>query len=115
MKTNHLPENEGPLREVLRQWTVDIPLPPRFKEQVWQRIACSERKTRSSVWVQMLNLIEVTLPRPKFAYSYVAILLLLGVVGGSWAAQRQTGRLDEALGSRYVQSIDPYQRLAVKQ
>ena len=115
MKTNHLPEDDAPLREVLRQWTVDTPLPPRFQEQVWQRISRVEQKARLSVWVQLLNLIEVALPRPKFAYSYVAILLLLGVVGGSWAAQRQTSRLDAALGSRYMQSVDPYQKLALNQ
>jgi len=56
---------------------------------------------------------EVALPQPKFAYSYVAALLLLGIVAGSWAAQRETSRLDAVLGSRYVQSIDPYQKPAL--
>jgi hypothetical protein len=59
------------------------------------------------------HLTEVVLPQPKFAYSYVAALLVLGVVIGSWAAQRETSRLSAALGSRYVQSVDPYQRAAL--
>ena len=114
MKPNHQLEDDQ-LREVLREWTVDTPLPPRFQEQVWRRIAKAEAKPQSAkrLWSWLLHLAEVNLPRPKFAYSYVAILLLLGVVGGAWAAQRETNRLDTALGSRYVQSIDPYQKVAL--
>ena len=52
---------------------------------------------------------EVVLPQPKVAYSYIAALLVLGVAGGSWAAQKQNDRLDALLGSRYLQTINPYQ------
>ena len=116
MKPNHQSENDEQLHEALRQWIVDTPLPPRFQEQVWQRIARAETKPQTTItfWAWLLHFVEVNLPRPKVAYSYVAILLLFGVVGGAWAAQRQTNRLDAALGSRYVQSIDPYQKVAMK-
>ncbi len=105
------------LHEVLRQWTVDTPLPPRFQEQVWRRITRAETKSQPMMpfWAGLLRLVEANLPRPKVAYSYVVILLLVGVVGGAWAAQRETSRLDAALGSRYVQSIDPYQTVALNQ
>ena len=114
MKPNHQLEDDQ-LREVLREWTVAPPLPPRFQEQVWRRIARAEAKPQPAkrLWSWLLHLAEMNLPRPNFAYSYVAILLLLGVVGGAWAAQRETNRLDAALGSRYVQSIDPYQKVAL--
>jgi hypothetical protein len=111
MKPNQ-PENDGPLRQALRQWTVDTPLPPRFEEDVWRRIARAEARPKTTFWVRLVSLAQMALP-PKVAYSYAAIVLLLGVVGGAWAAQRETNRLDTALGSRYVQSIDPYQKVAL--
>jgi hypothetical protein len=115
MKPDYESEKGERLDEVLRQWTVDTPLPPRFEEQVWRRIAKAETKPHpaSSFWAWLLHFAEANLPRPKFAYSYIAILLLLGIAGGAWAAQREADRLDSALGSRYLQSIDPYQKVAL--
>lgn len=101
-------EPDPALDKAMRQWVVDVPLPPRFQEQVWQRIADSEPQAAITFWELLRRLIETNLPRPKFAYSYVAILVLLGVVSGAWTAQRETTRLQAALGSRYVQSVDPY-------
>ena len=112
MKANQLPENDEPLREVLRQWKVETPLPPRFQEQVWQRIGRAETRPQRTFLAALLNLLDIALARPKVAYSYLAILLLLGMAAGSWAAQKEAGRLDAALGSRYVRSIDPYQKVA---
>ena len=115
MKQNYQPENDDGLNEVLGQWTVDTPLPPRFQEQVWRRIAKAETKMQPAIsfWVSLLHFVEANLLRPKIAYSYAAVLLLVGVAGGAWAAQRESGRLDSALRSRYVQSIDPYQKVAL--
>ncbi len=115
MKTNQIPQDDESLRAVLRQWTLNAPLPPRFQQQVWRRIARAETKPETTVWAWLLNLVEVALPRPKVAYSYVAILLLFGAAAGSWAAQRKTNGLDAALGWRYVQSVDPYQTLALSE
>jgi hypothetical protein len=112
MKTNQLPEDDDPLRQVLHQWKVETPLPPRFQEEVWRRITRVEAKPERTFLAGLLSLLDVSLARPKVAYSYLIILLLLGVVGGSWAAQREANRLDAALGSRYVQSVDPYQKVA---
>jgi hypothetical protein len=108
------PEEGRNLDKVLRRWGVNASLPPRFQEQVWQRIARAEPKPEITVtfWNLLRGVIETNFPRPKFAYSYVAMLVLLGVVGGAWAAQRQTNRLNADLGSRYVQSVDPYHKVA---
>lgn len=113
MSTNQSPENDEPLRQVLHQWKVQTPLPPRFQEQVWRRISRAEARPQRTFLPGLLNLLTVSLACPKVAYSYVVVLLLLGVVAGSWAAQKEASRLDAALGSRYVQSIDPYQKVAV--
>lgn len=113
MKPNPDHENDRGLDKVLKQWTVDAPLPPRFQEQVWKRIARTETRPAPAFWASLRHLMEVALPQPKFAFSYIAALLLLGIVGGSWAAQREANRLDATLGSRYLQSIDPYQKPAL--
>jgi hypothetical protein len=48
------------------------------------------------------------LARPKFAFSYVTALLVLGVVAGSFAAQAASKKVSAGLGTRYVQSLVPY-------
>jgi len=117
MKSNEDPQSDHDLKQILREWVVDAPLPPRFQEQVWQRIALAEAKpgATTTIWALLCGLLETKLPQPKFAYSYVAVLLLLGVVSGAWAAQRESNRLNAALGSAYVQSVDPYQKVALNQ
>ncbi len=116
---NPNPEAKGDerLREVLGQWTVETPLPPRFQEQVWRRIAQAEAKSPTTIalWAWLRHLLERSLARPKFAYSCAALMLILGGVGGSWAAHQEANRLDTTLGSRYVQSVDPYQLGAINQ
>jgi len=112
MKTNQNAEKDRDLDNLLKQWVVEASLPPRFEEQVWQRIARAEPKPEKTVtfWNLLWRLIETNFPRPKLAYSYTAVLLLLGIVSGAWTAQRQADRLNADLGSRYVQSVDPYHR-----
>lgn len=108
MNPNQIPDDDQALLQVLRQWTVDAPLPLRFQEQVWQRIARAEAQPAPSLWASITRLVEVLVPRPKFAFSYVAALFVLGVAAGSLVAQARTRRLDADLGSRYIQSLDPY-------
>jgi hypothetical protein len=108
MTTPANPEGDPALRHVLRQWRVDASLPPRFQEQVWQRIARSETQPGTSLWAVLSRWVEVTLPRPKLALAYVSLILAIGVAAGSFAAQSATRRFNAELGHRYVASLDPY-------
>ena len=108
MKPNQTPEDDKPLRRLLRQWSVDAPLPPRFQEQVWERIARAEVQPAATLWASLSRWLEVVLPRPRFAFSYVAALLVVGVAAGSLAAQARTSRLEADLSARYVQSVDAF-------
>jgi hypothetical protein len=110
MKTNPAPEENDRLSGVLREWVVDAPLPPRFADQVWHRIARAESGAQGSAWSDLVRSLGRSLQRPKVAYSYAAVLLALGVVGGSWTAHLKTSRMESALGQRYVQSVDPYRQ-----
>jgi hypothetical protein len=108
MKPSETTDDDQSLRHLLHRWTVDAPLPPRFQEGVWQRIARAEAQPAMNVWSSVARLVEVVLPRPRFAWSFVTLLLALGVAAGSLAAQIKTRRLQADLGMRYVQAIDPY-------
>jgi hypothetical protein len=108
MSANNNPLNDPGLDTVLRQWSVDTSLPPRFQEQVWQRIEKAEIPQEANLSVLLKRLIEVVVPRPRFAYAYLTVLLVSGVAAGSLAAQLKASRLESELSTRYVQSIDPY-------
>ena len=111
MDSNRKPEQESALDKVLGQWVVDAPLPPRFQEHVWKRIARGENHSAWTLGSALVRLVDSVLPRPTVAFSYLAVLLALGVVAGGWAAQHKNDRLGAALESRYLQTIDPLQRL----
>ena len=101
-------ENPEPVRKVLREWKVTTPLPPRFQEQVWQRIERAEPQSGFSVWAVIAHWVGTVLPRPALAASYVAILLTIGVTVGWAQARQETARVKDELGQRYVRVLDPY-------
>lgn len=105
---NKNPGKDEGLDRALRQWTVDASLPPRFQEQVWNRIAKVEERSEPALSLGVRRLVAMVLQRPRFAYAYLIVLLASGVAAGSWAAQIKTHRLDAQLSLRYVQSVDPY-------
>jgi hypothetical protein len=98
---------EERLTSALRKWVVDAPLPPRFQEAVWQRIARAETPTPAAAGSGLRRWLEL-LPRPKFAFAYLAVLLAAGLAAGSWAAQARASHVASDLSSRYVQAIDPF-------
>ena len=108
-------KSDARLQGALRQWTVTTPLPPRFEQQVWRRIERAQAEPAVTTLDLLLSLFKAVLFRPKLAFAYAAILLALGVAGGSLAAHNETNRLSATLGSRYIQSIDPYYAAATHQ
>jgi len=97
------------LDKTLQEWRVTTPLPPRFQEQVWQRIERAETPSPSLAEV-MRGWFAAAFARPAFAIAYVSALLVAGLVMGFVQAGQKTARWDRQLEARYVQSIDPYQR-----
>jgi len=109
MKPENPMQNDAALRQVLRQWKVDAHLPPRFQEGVWRRIERSEPPVPAPAWLLLVQRLTAALARPSLAVSYVTILLLAGLLAGYWQVRITRAHLDETLGSRYVQMVDPYQ------
>ncbi|MBI3875555.1 MAG: hypothetical protein HY300_06265 [Verrucomicrobia bacterium] len=111
MKSDPTSENDAPLREMLRKWTVDAALPPRFQEQVWQRIERTATPPAPSISLgdAFANWVATVLPRPALAAAYVMVLLAIGAAGGWMQARHETSRVGDELGARYVRAVDPYQ------
>jgi hypothetical protein len=113
MKTNKPANDDQALRGLLREWTVEAPLPSRFREQVWRRIEneAAQPVAMASTWMLLRAWVAILLPRPALAVAYVAVLLVAGA-GVGWAqAQHQTSRVNGQLSQRYLQSVDPFQAL----
>jgi hypothetical protein len=112
MKTES--ENPEPLRKVMREWRVTEPLPPRFQEGVWRKIQQAESgatgATTTTLWSVCMTWLASVLPRPAVAVAYLSVLLVAGMTAGYWQARQTTAHLDNELGSRYVQAVDPYQK-----
>ncbi|SRR6266496_2275116 len=108
MKTTDPGNHDEPLRKVLKEWRSDTPLPPRFQEQVWQRIARAQTQSVPSVWALIAHWVGAVLPRPAPAASYVAVLLTIGATVAWTQARQETARVKAELGQRYVRVLDPY-------
>jgi len=90
----------------LQLWKVEVPIPPRFQAEVWQKIAASQ--AQRPVWNRWVEWLELALLRPQFA---AALILLAGITGGGLAqykVHQVNARSFRALEAQYVASIDPY-------
>ena len=110
MKEQHSIRSEEALDRTLRQWRVHSSVPPRFQEAVWNRI--ERARAQSFSWRDLLARFSVAISRPTLATSYLAILLLAGLVGGYLEARSATAHAEAQLSARYVQMIDPYRNPA---
>lgn len=108
MKNDPPAGHDEALHRVLRAWRADAPLPPRFEEAVWRRIARAQDSAAPSVWAVLAHWIGTVLPRPTLAASYLSLLLVAGLTLGWTQARRETERVRGELGQRYVRVLDPY-------
>jgi hypothetical protein len=107
MKAQHTNQNEEAFSRVLREWKIKNPLPPRFEESVWHRIQRSE--AQGPAWKEWFSRLASALTRPALGTSYLAVLLLAGLLAGYWQARAANAQAEARLSARYVQVIDPYQ------
>ena len=80
MKTTNQNPADGELSLLLRQTRPAPGLPPRFQENVWQRI---ERADVVPVTPNWLNALAAWVVKPRFALAVATALVLAGVVFGS--------------------------------
>jgi len=92
----------------LSEWRTDAALPPRFQEQVWERIASAEAAHQPSLFATV-RWLAALLMRPSVATAYAMILLLIGITAGCQQGQTKSESIKSQLQTRYVQMVDPYQ------
>ena len=108
MKPENSNNEQARLHNVLEVWDVKEPLPPRFQERVWQRIARQEAPEPGRLWSGLFAWLSVSMARPSFAGAYLAVLLIAGLAAGYWQARVDNAQTAERLGERYVRMMDPY-------
>ena len=100
-------EDDEKLSALLREWKVEVSLPPRFHEGVWRRI--ERAAVHPNLWHAFTHWVESTFNRPALAASYVAVLLFVGLTTGYLRVQDKTAQAEARWRTAYVQSVDPYQ------
>ena len=111
MKTNSTNHGDDELQESLQAWKITAPLPPRFQEQVWHRIERQQSSSTVSIWPIIKAWLRQSVVHPAYALAYATILLVLGLATGFARAQQENARVSQMIEARYVQSVDPYQKV----
>ncbi len=103
MTNNHPNPDDAKLSSLLRESRVALPLPPRFQDNVWRRVADTEAgKTAGSPgWLEAAIAFVL---RPRFALAAVAALVVAGAVIGVHDGS-QLARHDAQ--TRYLASVAP--------
>jgi len=110
MNAGNSKNDDRDLKRLLNNWSVQAPVPPRFQEQVWRRIASAQLQAvpAASPWSAIKSWINSLQPRPAVAAAYVATLLTLGALLGWTQSRHASEQLSTDLRVRYLQSVDPY-------
>jgi hypothetical protein len=102
MKENNQTPGDSQLSALLREARVSPGLPPRFQQNVWRRIEDAEAPAKSASW---LEAIANFILRPRFAVSAAALMLLAGVLAGTFEG-RQMARHEAQMN--YLASEVPH-------
>ena len=106
--------SDSELREKLAAWRIEGELPHDFQQRVWKRIAARDAADVDPPWLIWLRSCLISATRVsvlRLALSAIAIGLLIGTTTGVVEASRWNAATWNRLEAKYVQSIDPYQRI----
>ena len=104
-------QSDSDLREKLAAWRIEARLPGDFQQRVWKRIAVREAANIDSSWLTWLRILAARFSVPRLALAAVVAGLLIGTTTGVVEASRWNSATWNRLEAKYVQSIDPYQRI----
>ena len=103
--------SDSDLREKLAAWRIEARLPDNFQQRVWKRIAVCEAANIDSPWLTWLGILAARFSVPRLALTAAVAGLLIGTTTGVVEASRWNSATWNRLEAKYVQSIDPYQRI----
>jgi hypothetical protein len=101
------------LRDRLRDWDVDPPVPPRFQANVWTRIREREVAREATGWAAFLRWLFPSRIAWQLAAVTAAIMIAAGAGLGTTTAASANARTRIAFAERYARSIDPYLQLTI--
>ena len=107
--------SDSELREKLAAWRIEGELPRDFQQRVWERIAICDAGDVDPPWLTWLGSLLISTTQvsvPRLALTAIAIGLLIGTTTGVVEASRWNSATWNRLEAKYVQSIDPYQRIS---
>ena len=103
--------SDSDLRKKLAAWRIEARLPEDFQQRVWKRIAVREASNFDSPSLTWLRILAARFSVPRLALAAVAAGLLIGTTTGVVEASHWNSATWNHLEAKYVQSIDPYQRI----
>ena len=106
--------SDSELREKLAAWRIEARLPRDFQQRVWKRIAMHEAANAEPSWLTWLKSRLISAARvsvPRLALTAIAVGLLIGTTTGVAEASRWNSATWNRLEAKYVQSINPFQRI----
>ena len=106
--------SDSELREKLAAWRIEARLPRDFQQRVWKRIAVREAENSGFSWLTGLERISIFgqgVSVPRLALTAVVVGLIIGTTTGLVEASRWNSVTWNRLEAKYVQSIDPFQRI----
>jgi hypothetical protein len=106
--------SDSELREKLAAWRIEASLPDDFQQRVWKRIVVGEAANIDPprlIWFKGLLESAKRVSAPRLALAAVAAGLLIGTTTGLVEASRWNSVTLNRLEAKYVQSIDPFQRI----
>jgi hypothetical protein len=106
--------SDSELREKLAAWRIKAELPRDFQERVWKRIAMRETTNVDPAWLMWLKSLYISATRisvPRLAMTAVVVGLFIGTTTGLVEASHWNSVIWNRLEAKYVQSIDPFQRI----
>jgi len=101
------PGPETGLSPLLQTWRVGVPLDAGFKARVWRRIANDGAPAGWRLGAALRAWLDQMFARPLWSIGYALLLMSAGLIAGYWQATEQSARWDQAMATRYVQSVDP--------
>jgi len=106
--------SDSELRDKLAAWRVEAQVPRDFQQRVWKRIAVREAANIDPAWLIWLKSLLISATRvsvQRLALTAVVVGLLIGTTTGLVEASRWNSVIWNRLEAKYVQSIDPFQRI----
>jgi hypothetical protein len=106
--------SDSELREKLAAWQIETQPPRDFRQRVWKRIAVREAANVDPPWLIWLKSRFMSaggVSVPRLALTAITVGLMIGTTTGLVEASRWNSATWNHLEAKYVQSIDPFERI----